>query len=77
MVWPYISHMDTTTAPITRTISLSTIAGLDIVECDGYYAIVNRDLGNVEYVKSLKVAEAVLVSVAQDKLAAMLAGLAA
>jgi hypothetical protein len=67
--------MDTTTAPITRTISLSKIAGLDIVDCGGYYAVVNRELGNVEYVKSLKIAEAVLVSVAQDKLAAMQAEL--
>jgi hypothetical protein len=54
---------------INTTITLEKISGLEIVNCNGYYAIVNRALGNVEYVKDLKTAEAVLVSVAKDRLA--------
>jgi len=77
---PYLSCMATTTAHKeqamkTTTITLQQITGLDIVKCDGYFAIVNRELGNVEYVKSLKIAEAVLVSVAKDRLAAMQAAI--
>ena len=80
MYCPYISHMATTThtentVTITTDITLQSITGLEIVDCNGYYAIVNRDLGNVEYVKTLKIAEAVLTSVAQDRLADMQAAL--
>lgn len=57
------------------TITLTQLTGLEIVECNGYFAIVNRELGNVEYVKSLKIAEAVLVSVAKDRLAEMQAAI--
>ena len=59
----------------TTTITLQQLSGLEIVKCDGYFAIVNRDLGNVEYVKNLKAAEAVLVSVAKDRLDAMTAAI--
>ena len=77
---PYLMCMATTTAhkeqAMTRNIiTLEQLSGLEIVKCDGYFAIVNRELGNVEYVKSLKIAEAVLVSVAQDRLAAMQAAM--
>jgi hypothetical protein len=59
------------TVTITTDITLESITGLEIVKCNGYYAIVNRALGNVEYVKTLKIAEAVLISVAKDRLAEM------
>ena len=61
----------------TMSITLTQISGLEIVDCGGYYAIINRQLGNVEYVKDLKTAEAVLVSVAKDRLATMIEEVAA
>ena len=80
MMVPYLMRMATTTAHKEQAmnrniITLEQLSGLEIVKCDGYFAIVNRELGNVEYVKSLKIAEAVLVSVAQDRLAAMQAAM--
>lgn len=68
------THQESTMT-ITANITLQSITGLEIIDCNGYYAIVNRELGNVEYVKSLKIAEAVLTSVAQDRLAEMQAAL--